>query len=108
MISAEEKFRFDLEGYLVVRNALAPDEVAELNRIANGILIIFTEALVHGTRAWTADHECRALLYKYSPGHSAWSESYYRPGYYPDATEQQLRIMAAPSVGSRPDSIQED
>jgi hypothetical protein len=71
-----------------------------------GDLIIFTEALLHGTRAWTADHERRALLYKYSPGHSSWSQNYYRPEDYPEATEQQLRIMAAPSVGSRPDSIQ--
>ena len=70
-----------------------------------GDLIIFTEALVHGTRAWTADHERRALLYKYSPGHSSWSRTYYRPEDYPDATEQQLRIMEAPFVGGRPDSI---
>ena len=33
MISQEEKFRFDLEGYLVVRNALTPEEVLELNGI---------------------------------------------------------------------------
>jgi hypothetical protein len=250
MISPEEKFRFDLEGYLVVKNALAPDEVAEMNRIADqiyteeydesrsrarmrvllwgapflalidhpkslsylvefldpkfridhdyniftvkgsadgrihggpaqetgiepdhwyrchkgeirtgltvftycltpagagdggfvcvpgshksnfikdipdkvriqerdaeyvvqpladaGDLIIFTEALVHGTRAWKADHERRALLYKYCPGHSAYSPNYYSPAYYPEATEQQLRIMAAPSIGQRPDGI---
>ncbi len=35
MISPEEKFRFDLQGYLVVKNALAPEEVAEMNRIAD-------------------------------------------------------------------------
>ncbi len=71
-----------------------------------GDLIIFTEALVHGTRAWTSDHERRALLYKYSPGHSSYSQTYYCLEDYPNATEQQLRIMAAPSVGSRPNSIQ--
>ncbi len=71
-----------------------------------GDLIIFTEALVHGTRAWTADHERRALLYKYSPGHSSYSQTYYSPEDYPNATEQQLRIMSAPSVGSSPNSIQ--
>ena len=91
MISPEEKFKFDLEGYLVVRNALAPEEVVEMNRIADEI--------------YTEDHERRALLYKYSPGHSSWSQTYYRPEDYPGATEQQLRIMAAPSVGSHPDSI---
>ena len=71
-----------------------------------GDVIIFTEALVHGTLAWDADHERRALLYKYSPGHSSWSSTYYDPDDYPGATEQQIRIMAAPSVGSRPDSVQ--
>ena len=94
-----------------------PDEVRVQERDAHyvvqppveaGDLIIFTEALVHGTRAWTADHERRALLYKYSPGHSSWSQTYYCPDDYPDATEQQFRIMAAPSVGNRPDSVQGD
>ena len=75
-------------------------------KVDAGDLIIFTEALMHGTRSWTANHERRALLYKYSPGHSSWSQTYYCPEDYPDATEQQLRIMAAPSVGSRHDSIQ--
>ena len=71
-----------------------------------GDVIIFTEALVHGTLQWQADHERRALLYKFSPGHSSWASTYYDPADYPGATEQQLRIMAPPSVGSRPDSIQ--
>jgi len=70
-----------------------------------GDLIIFTEALVHGTRAWKGKHERRALLFKYSPGHSSWSQNYYRPEDYPEATEQQLRIMAPPSVGARPESV---
>ena len=69
-------------------------------------MIIFSETLIHGTLRWNADHERRALLYKYSPGHSAWSQSYYNPADYPGATQQQLRIMAPPSVDSRPDSTQ--
>lgn len=92
-----------------------PEEVRSQERGADyvvqpkvnaGDMIIFTEALVHGTRAWTADHERRALLYKYSPGHSSWSQTYYRPENYQNTTEQQLRIMAVPSIGNRPDSIQ--
>ena len=64
-----------------------------------------TEALIHGTMPWTADHERRALLYKYSPGHSAWAQTYYNPDDYPNLTEQQRRIMAPPSVGSRPNRL---
>jgi len=33
----EEKFMFDLEGYLVIKNVLTPDEVAEMNEIADGV-----------------------------------------------------------------------
>jgi hypothetical protein len=71
-----------------------------------GDALIFTEALIHGTMPWTAAHERRTLLYKYSPGHSAWMKTYYEPAGYPGLTEQQKRIMAAPSVGGRPDSVE--
>ena len=73
-----------------------------------GDVLIFTEALIHGTMPWDADHDRRALLYKYSPGHSSWSNTYYDPANYPGATDQQIRIMAPPSVGERPDSVQDD
>jgi hypothetical protein len=71
-----------------------------------GDVIFFTEALVHGTRPWRAQHERRALLYKYSPGHSAWSQRYYNPEEYPDLTDQQRRILAPPCVGGRPEVVQ--
>jgi hypothetical protein len=70
-----------------------------------GDAIIFTEALIHGTLPWTADHERLVLLYKYSPGHSAWMSNYYDLTRYTDLTERQKRILAPPSVGGRPDSV---
>ncbi len=87
-----------------------PEEVRMFKRVPHyvvqpaveaGDALIFTEALVHGTMPWTADHERRALLYKFSPGHSSWAPTYYNPADYPTATEQQLRLMTPPSVGSR-------
>ncbi len=45
-----------------------------------GSMLIFTEALTHGTRDWRASHERVALFYKYSPawlrnpGSRFWSE----------------------------------
>ena len=33
-----------------------------------GDLLIFSEALVHGTMRWNSDKPRRSLLYKYSPG----------------------------------------
>lgn len=70
-----------------------------------GDAVIFTEALIHGTAPWTADHERRALLYKYSPGHSAWMNEYYDANEYAGLTERQKRILAPPSVGGRLPSV---
>lgn len=36
-----------------------------------GDVIIFTEALTHGAFPWTAAHQRRSVLFKYSPGHLA-------------------------------------
>jgi len=92
-----------------------PSEVRRFERAAHyvvqpeveaGDVIFFTEALVHGTMPWRAKHERRALLYKYSPGHSAWSGRYYNLEDFGELTEQQKRILAPPSIGNRPDSVQ--
>jgi phytanoyl-CoA dioxygenase PhyH len=70
-----------------------------------GDAIIFTEGLIHGTIPWTAEHERVVVLYKYTPGHSAWMSRYYDLNNYAGLTDQQKRILAPPSVGGRPDSI---
>ena len=96
-------------------NANIPNEVRTHERDAHyvrqaaveaGDALIFTEALVHGTMRWTADHERRALLYKFSPGHSTWSDNYYREDEFEGLTDQQKRILAPPSIGKRPDSVE--
>ncbi len=89
-----------------VENFESPAHYVIQPAVNAGDVIIFTEALVHGTMPWNADHERRALLYKYSPGHSSWSSEYYDVANYPGATEQQARIMLPPAVGQRPDSVQ--
>ena len=63
-----------------------------------GDVLIFTEALVHGTATWTAEHERRTLLYKYSPPHSRWTIRDYDLAMHPDATPQQQRLLAPASV----------
>ncbi len=74
-----------------------------------GDALIFTEALIHGTLPWTADHERRALLYKYMPGHINWHPDSFDPQEYSSEssplTEQQKRILAPPYVKGRPDSL---
>jgi hypothetical protein len=93
-----------------------PQEVREFKRSAHyvrqpvaeaGDALIFTEALVHGTTQWTADHQRRAYLYKYAPGHSSWANTYYDTNKYEGLSEQQIRLMAPPSIGGRPTTVEE-
>ncbi|MGY8823731.1 MAG: phytanoyl-CoA dioxygenase family protein [Candidatus Latescibacterota bacterium] len=89
-----------------VRSFEEPAHYVAQPAVEAGDVIIFTEALVHGTQPWKGTQERRSLLYKFSPGHSAWGQGYYDPENYGGISEQQRRIMAPPSVGNRPDSIE--
>ena len=73
-----------------------------------GSLLVFTEALVHCTIPWVGGADRWALLYKYSPGNSAWDPaSSPVPG--SDVlrlmTDPQRRLLAAPYVGGRPPAL---
>jgi hypothetical protein len=64
-----------------------------------GDAVIFTETLTHGTLPWTAKHQRRALLYKFSPGFQAYSGGAHQityPDYIEDMTEDQRAVMEAP------------
>jgi len=91
----------------VLRQERTPFYVVQPD-VEAGDALIFTEALVHGTQPWKAPYERRALLYKYSPGYSAWSQKYPTPDDYAELTDQQRRILSPPSVGSRPDVVSGD
>ncbi len=73
-----------------------------------GDVLIFTEALIHGTAPWQADHERRTLLYKYSPPHSSWAKSGYDTAAFPGATERQKRLMQPPSVEAHERVVEPD
>ena len=38
-----------------------------------GSVVLFTEALTHGTSTWHAEHDRRSVLYKYCVSHMAWT-----------------------------------
>ncbi|MBT5873563.1 MAG: hypothetical protein HOH43_09105 [Candidatus Latescibacteria bacterium] len=62
-----------------------------------GDVVIFTEAVTHGTLPWNADHERRSLLVRYSPGNLAYASGYD----WPDAmreglTEAQRAVLEPP------------
>ena len=57
-----------------------------------GSIVLFTEALTHGTAAWRGPHQRRALLYKYCVSHIAWTAKRVA---YPTTTEltQRQKIL---------------
>lgn len=67
-----------------------------------GDVVIFTEALTHGTLPWNGPRDRRHLLFKYSPGNSAWANRESVPDHVrPQLTERQ-RLLAEPAyVGGR-------
>lgn len=81
----------------VLQQQYRPDYVVQ-PELKAGDVLVFTEALVHGTATWQGREERRALLYKYSPPHSSWAKKPYNLADYPIATAQQRRLMAAASV----------
>ena len=65
-----------------------------------GDLLVFTEALAHCTVPWQGPGERLAVLYKYSPGSSAWSDwQHLRAVLDLDLTDRQRRLLQPPSVG---------
>ncbi len=101
-IPASHKSNFAPEIPREVRSFDRPAHYVVQPPLEAGDVLFFTEALIHGTMPWTATHQRRTLLYKYSPGHSAWSGNYYDISQYNDLTEQQKRMLLPPSIGRRP------
>ena len=76
------------------------EHVVELNGKA-GDAVIFTETLTHGTLPWKAQHERRALLYKFSPSFQAYSEGQHTityPDFIESMTPAERAVMEAPHI----------
>jgi hypothetical protein len=88
---AHAAYRPDVYSHLVVNPALKA-----------GDMLVFTEALVHGTRKWTSEQRRRSLLYKYSPGYSAWGDPERMRALEPRAVNDlQRALLRPPGVGRR-------
>jgi Phytanoyl-CoA dioxygenase (PhyH) len=99
-VPGSHKASFRLPGGI----AHAPAHLSVVRQVPHsaGDVIVFTEALTHGTSTWLAPYERRHILYKYSPGNSTWGvPEEPSPELAVLLTEQQRRLLALPSVGSR-------
>src|SRR3954452_19343738 len=67
-----------------------------------GDVVLFTEALTHGTLPWRGRGQRRTLLYKYSPGNSSWGKDEgLPPALAPLLSPRQRRLFEPPSVAYR-------
>jgi len=61
-----------------------------------GSVVIFTEALTHGTAPWISDYQRRSLLFKYSPAQQSWSKRHIQPPADVTLTERQRLLFEPP------------
>jgi len=64
-----------------------------------GDVIFFSEATTHGALPWTANHERRVILYRFSPPNIAYSRSYESESFNNvrnDSTENEKAVLTKP------------
>ena len=66
-----------------------------------GSVVIFTEALTHGTAPWRANHTRRSLLFKYSPAQQSWGPNYMEPPKNVKLTARQKLLFEKPYFSQR-------
>jgi len=66
-----------------------------------GDVVIFTEAVTHGSIPWSGAYERRALLYKYAPGFIQWERQSPWASLDHPWTERQQRLLTGPYAGGR-------
>jgi hypothetical protein len=71
--------------------------LVEIPAAPAGSVVLFTEALTHGTADWRAPHQRRALLYKYCLPQMAWRPNRVSHPAHVTLTERQETILRHPS-----------
>src|SRR4051812_3436151 len=84
-----------------IQQAHASADCVVIPEARAGSLVIFTEALTHGTAAWRGQHHRRSLLYKYSPGQQSWAKEYLRPPSNVTLTARQALLFEPPYYNKR-------
>jgi len=65
--------------------------------IPAGAVVLFSEAMMHGTALWRADHERRTLLFKYCVSQMAWSRARVLPPPDVPLTPRQQALLTEPA-----------
>ena len=91
-----------------IRAAHTAHEAVVVPEAPAGSAVIFTEALTHGTAAWTADYHRRSLLLKYSPAQQSWSANYSPPPKNVNLTARQKLLFEKPYFSGRPSLFGEE
>lgn len=84
-----------------IRTAHEAHDAVVVPEAPAGSVVIFTEALTHGTAVWKAAYQRRSLLLKYSPGQQSWSAKYSRPPQNVDLTARQKLLFEQPYFNGR-------
>lgn len=88
-----------------------PNDISELEDLSAvespavevGDAVLFTEALTHGSLAWTAPHQRRAMFYKYSPTYMSWALPRWSAELLELCTPRQRKMLEPPYVRDVPD-----
>ncbi|MCZ6875347.1 MAG: phytanoyl-CoA dioxygenase family protein [bacterium] len=93
-VPGSHKSQFKLPGQILE----APEDAAcvVIPKAPAGSVILFTEAVMHGTAPWRADHERRTLLYKYCVSQMAWSSTRVLPPPDVPLTPRQQALLGEP------------
>jgi hypothetical protein len=71
-------------------------------RVEPGDAVIFTESLTHGALPWSAPHQRRAVMYKYSPGYMTWIHPRWPQELIDLCTPEQQKLLRPPYVADAP------
>ena len=76
----------------------APDQAScvVIPSVPAGSVILFTEALTHGTTSWRGKHDRRSLLCKYCVSQMSWSSKLVEPPTNVELTPRQKILFSAP------------
>ncbi len=70
-----------------------------------GDMLVFNEAVTHGTLPWRGAHQRRSLLYRYSPKFLHFAGGYHQtsfPAWVEQLTEAQRAVLEPPYIYNRP------